>query len=108
MAFAFGGAGALLKAFIPTFPQLTARRSIAARRGRGAHAAPPSPAPIATLSPQAEAALAPLGLPPDGPIDPNAAQRARLAPDVAARHFVRWAQALGLGGEYATPRVYDL
>jgi hypothetical protein len=105
MAFAFGGAGALLKAFIPTFPGLTARRSIAARRGRTAQA--PSRRPI-TLSPQAEAALAPLDLPPDGPIDPNAAQRARLTPELAARNFVRWAQALDLDGDYATRGVYAL
>lgn len=114
MAFAFGGAGALLKAFVPTVAGLTARRSIAAarqmtaRRGKAALAAPPSRTPIVVLSPEAEAALAPLGLPPDGPIDPNAAQRARLAPDVAARNFVRWAQALDLDGDYATRSVYAL
>jgi len=108
MAFAFGGAGALLKAFIPTFPGLTARRSIAAagrRLGRRDTASRP---PVIVLSPEAEAALAPLGLPPDGPIDPNATQRARLAPDVAARNFVRWAQALDLDGDYATRSVYAL
>ena len=108
MAFAFGGAGALLKAFVPAFPGLTARRSIAAagrRLGRRDTASRP---PVIVLSPEAEAALAPLGLPPDGPIDPNAAQRARLAPDVAARNFVRWAQALDLDGDYATRSVYAL
>ena len=114
MAFAFGGAGALLKAIIPTFPGLTARRSIAAagrrlgRRDRAAGAAARAPAPIVSLSPEAEAALAPLDLPPDGPIDPNATQRARLTPDVAARNFVRWAQALDLDGDYATRSVYAL
>jgi hypothetical protein len=114
MAFAFGGAGALLKAIIPTFPGLTARRSIAAagrrlaRRDRAAGVAARAPVPIASLSAEAEAALAPLGLPPDGPIDPNATQRARLTPDVAARNFVRWAQALDLDGDYATRSVYAL
>jgi hypothetical protein len=108
MAFAFGGAGALLKAFIPTFPGLTARRSIAAagrRLGRRDTASRP---PVIVLSPEAEAALAPLGLPPDGPIDPNATQRARLAPDVAARNFVCWARALDLDGVYGTRSVYAL
>jgi hypothetical protein len=68
----------------------------------------PLPARAAPLSPEAEAALAPLGLPPDGPIDPEAAPRARLAPDVAARNFVLWAQALGLAGDYATRSIYAL
>jgi hypothetical protein len=100
MAFAIGGAGALLKAFIPSFPGL-----ISYRRGAIGRAAPVRPA---ALSPQAEAALAPLGLLPDGPVDPEAAPRARLAPDVAARNFVRWAQALELDGDYATRSIYAL
>ena len=110
MAFAFGGAGALLKAFIPTFPALNPRRSLAAdgRRQARRNNGMPAPVPIAALSAEAEAALAPLGLPPDGPIDPNAAQRARLTPDVASRNFVRWAQALDLHGEYGTRSVYAL
>ena len=110
MAFAFGGAGALLKAFIPTFPALNPRRSLAAagRRQARRNNGMPAPTAIAALSPEAEAALAPLGLPPDGPIDPNAAQRARLTPDVASRNFVRWAQALDLHGEYGTRSVYAL
>ena len=103
MAFAFGGAGALLKAFVPTFPGLRSRRGIGAE-GQGALAMRPP----AALSPQAEAALASLDLPPDGPIDPEEAPRARLAPDVAARNFVRWAQALDLDGDYATRSIYAL
>jgi hypothetical protein len=68
----------------------------------------PAAARAAALSPEAEAALAPLGLLPDGPIDPDAAPRARLAPDVAARNFVLWAQVLGLDGDYATRSIYAL
>jgi hypothetical protein len=100
MAFAIGGAGALLKAFIPSFPRL-----ISYRQGTIGRAVP---ARAAALSPEAEAALAPLGLLPDGPVDPEAAPRARLAPDVAARNFVRWAQALELDGDYATRSIYAL
>ena len=109
MAFAIGGAGALLKAFIPTFSGLTARLSAAGTAPWGANkpVAMLSPAPV-VLSPEAEAALAPLGLPPDGPIDPDAAPRARLTPDVAARNFVLWAQALDLAGAYGTRSVYAL
>lgn len=114
MAFAFGGAGALLKAFVPVFPRLMSRRQIAAaaqRWGlRDAAGAPDvhAPVPIAALSAEAEAALATLDLPPDGPIDPDAAPRARLSPEVAARNFVRWAQALDLDGGYATRSIYAL
>jgi hypothetical protein len=100
MAFAFGGAGALLKAFIPSLSALAVRRSDPA--------ATPARTPLAVLSAEAEAALASLGLPPDGPIDPDATPRARLAPDVAARNFVRWAQALELDGDYATRSIYAL
>jgi hypothetical protein len=107
MAFAFGGAGALLKAFVPTFPGLRPYRNSAAGARDAASAARSAPCPAA-LSAEAEAALAPLGLPPDGPIDPDAAPRARLAPDVAARNFVRWAQALDLAGDYATRSIYAL
>jgi hypothetical protein len=102
MAFAFGGAGALLKAFVPTFQGLRLRGGFAAKPGGSSAAAP------AALSPEAEAALAALDLRPDGPIDPDEAPRARLAPDVAARNFVRWAQALDLDGDYATRSIYAL
>jgi hypothetical protein len=111
MAFALGGAGALLKSFIPTFPGLRARgRSFSTGLEppwrRAAEAA--DRAAIPALSAEAEAALATLDLPPDGPIDPDATQRARLSPDIAARNFVRWAQALGLAGDYATRSIYAL
>jgi hypothetical protein len=55
-----------------------------------------------------EAALAPLDLPPDGPIDPKSALRAKLMPDVAAGNFVCWAQALGLIGNYSKRSIYAL
>jgi hypothetical protein len=111
MAFALGGAGALLKSFIPTFPGLKARGgklSTALEPPWRREAASSARAAIPALSAEAEAALAPLDLPPDGPIDPDATQRARLTPDIAARNFVRWAQALGLAGDYATRSIYAL
>ena len=114
MALALGGAGALLKAFIPALVGLTAHSRIAAGkketawRDTAAWAAAAFRPPIVALSPEAEAALAPLGLPPDGPFDPNATPRARLTPDVAARNFLCWARALGLAGDYSTRSVYAL
>jgi len=113
MAFAFGGAGALLKAFVPVFPKLMARGGmaaacrLAAQRMTGGPAAAPA-VPVPALSPAAEAALACLDLPPDGPIDPDAAPRARLSPEAAARNFVRWSQALDLDGDYGTRSIYAL
>ena len=115
-ALEFGGAGALVKALIPTLIGLTARggENFAAangeirRRDTAERAAVPSSATIILLSPEAEAALAPLDLPPDGPIDPSAVLRARLAPDVAARNFVSWARALDLVGPYAKRSIYSL
>jgi hypothetical protein len=113
MAFAFGSAGALLKAFVPTLPALSAHRGIAAaarkipwrKSATGVARADES---ALALSPEAEAALATLDLLPDGPVDLDAAPRARLTPEVAARNFVRWAQALDLDGDYATRSVYAL
>jgi hypothetical protein len=60
------------------------------------------------LSHDAVLALAPLNLPADGLIDPATALRAKLLPDVAARNFVRWAQALALSGPFSRRSVYAL
>jgi hypothetical protein len=106
-------AGARAKAFIPNLLGLTARKQSAASREAGHSAAAErstvAPAvPIIRLSQEAEAALAPLDLPPDGPIDPGVTLRARLAPDVAARNFVSWARALDLTGVYSRRSIYAL
>ena len=105
--------GARVKAFIPNLLGLTARKPAAASRENGHCAAAKlsavAPAvPTTRLSQEAEAALAPLDLPPDGPIDPHATLRARLAPDVAARNFVSWARALDLTGVYSRRSIYAL
>lgn len=105
--------GARVKAFIPNLLGLTARKPSAASRETGHCAAAKQSAvapaaPTTRLSQEAEAALAPLDLPPDGPIDPHATLRARLAPDVAARNFVSWARALDLTGVYSRRSIYAL
>jgi len=66
------------------------------------------PAQPIVFSPEAEAALAALDLPPDGPIDPRATLRPRLSPDAAARNFVSWARALDLVGHYSRRSIYAL
>ena len=115
MPLQLAGAGARVKAFIPNLLGLTARagnNSAAVEQARHRDtakrfAAAPA-APIVPLSREAEAALAPLDLPPDGPIDAGATLRARLAPDVAARNFVSWARALDLTGVYSRRSIYAL
>lgn len=105
-------AGTRFKAFIPMLLGLRDRRPSAASAETGHSAATErsvTPAAlIMRLSQEAEAALAPLDLPPDGPIDPGATLRARLAPDVAARNFVSWARALELTGAYSKRSIYAL
>jgi hypothetical protein len=115
MALQLGSAGARIKAFIPNWLGPTARpgkNNAAAEEARHCHTAERATAapaaPIMRLSQEAEAALAPLDLPPDGPIDPGATLRARLAPDVAARNFVSWARALDLTGVYSKRSIYAL
>jgi len=115
MALQLASAGARVKAFIPILLGLTARarKNSAAveetgHRDRAEPATVAPAAPIMRLSPEAKAALAPLDLPPDGPIDPGATLRARLAPDVAARNFVSWARALDLAGLYSRRSIYAL
>jgi hypothetical protein len=113
MALQLASAGARVKAFIPVLLGLTARKPSSANKQTGhrdtterstvAHAAP-----IMRLSQEAQAALAPLDLPPDGPMDSGATLRARLAPDVAARNFVSWARALDLTGVYSRRSIYAL
>ena len=63
---------------------------------------------VGHLSADAEAALAPLDLPPDGPLDHTSRLRAKLTADVAASNFVRWARALGLVGTYSRRSIYAL
>lgn len=119
-ALEFAGAGALVKAFLPAL-MATAWKRPAAPAGYATAAAeaeshdmiwqteaPSAPPQVIALSPEAEAALAPLDLLPDGPIDLEATLRARLTPDVAARNFVSWARALGLNGPYARRSIYSL
>ena len=105
MALQLASAGARVKALIPILLGLTARSGKnsaaveqAGHRDTAERFAVAAVAPIMRLSQEAKAALAPLDLPPDGPIDPGATLRARLAPDVAARNFVSWARALDLTG----------
>jgi hypothetical protein len=106
-------AGARVKAFIPNLLDLMAREPSGASRVTGHCAASERSAvapavPTTRLSQEAEAALAPLDLPPDGPVDSGATLRARLAPDVAARNFVSWARALDLTGIYSRRSIYAL
>jgi hypothetical protein len=108
-------AGARVKAFIPNLLGLMARagKNSAAveqtrHRDTAERFAVAPAAPIMPLSREAEAALAPLDLPADGPIDPRATLRARLVPDVAARNFVSWARALDLTGAYSRRSIYAL
>lgn len=115
MALQLGSAGARVKAFIPNWLGLTARAGEnsaavdqAGCRDTAERSAVAPAAPIMRLSQEAEAALAPLDLPPDGPIDPGATLRARLAPDVAARNFVIWARALDLTDVYSRRSIYAL
>lgn len=115
MALQLASAGARVKAFIPVLLGLTTRagkNSTPARkhepRDKPERTTVPSIAPTIFLSPEAEAALAPLDLPPDGPIDLNATLRGRLVPDVAARNFVSWARALDLVGHYSRRSIYTL
>lgn len=107
MALEFGGAGAFVKAFLPAMLGLASR---AGWRMNGQAAATPGlhAASIVRLSPEAEAALAALDLPPDGPLDAGLSLRPRLAPDVAARNFVAWARALDLAGTYSRQAIYAL
>ena len=115
MALQLASAGARVKALIPILLGLTARsgKSSAAveqagHRDTAERFAVAAVARIMRLSQEAKAALAPLDLPPDGPIDPGATLRARLAPDVAARNFVSWARALDLTGVYSRRSIYAL
>lgn len=115
MALQFASAGARVKAFIPALLGMAARvsKNSAAfkepeRHDTAERVPAPSPAPIIRLSPEAKAALAPLDLPPDGPIGPGATLRARLAPDIAARNFVSWTRALDLTGDYSRRGIYAL
>lgn len=115
MALQLASAGARVKAFIPALLGLKARvgKTFAApeqseRPSRAERTTTPFAAPIILPSPEAKAALAPLDLPPDGPIEPGATLRARLAPDVAARNFVSWARALDLAGVYSRRSIYAL
>lgn len=115
MALQFASAGAHVKAFIPALLGLTARARRTAptckepeHRHIAAPVAAPSPVAIIHLSPEAKSALAPLDLPPDGPIETGATMRTRLAPDVAARNFVSWARALDLTGRHSKRSIYAL
>lgn len=114
MALQLTNAGARVKAFIPALWGLTARLSAntaalkTERRDTTERTTTPTSAPIVGLSAAAVAALAPLGLPPDGPIAPSATLRARLSPDIAARNFVSWARALDLTGHYSRRGIYAL
>ena len=114
MALEFEGIAALVKSFVPIFMALRARSSevFAAKRKIGRHAAECAvmgpAASVGLLSPAAEAALAPLDLPPDGPFDPTSILRAKLTPEVAACNFVRWARALDLVGHYSKRSIYAL
>lgn len=115
MALQLASAGARVKAFIPILLGLAARSGKnsaavekAGHRDTAERFAVAPAAPIMRLSQEAEAALVPLDLPPDGPIDPGATLRARLAPGVAARNFVSWARALDLTGVYSRRSIYAL
>ena len=115
MALQFASAGARVKAFIPALLGLTTRASKTVpafkkpeHRDIAKPAAAPLYAAIIHLSPEAKSALAPLDLPPDGPIETGATLRARLAPDVAARNFVSWARALDLTGRHSKRSIYAL
>src|SRR5262245_22663459 len=111
MALKFGLA-ALVKSLVPTFMALLARtRTFMPTKTRvrvAERAAREQRVSLGVLSPEAEAALTPLDLPPDGPFDPTANLRARLAPKVAASNFVRWARALDLLGPYSRRSIYAL
>lgn len=115
MLLQLGSAVARIRAFTPNWLGLTARagknsaavEQVRHRDTAKLFAVAPA-APIVPLSREAEAALAPLDLPLDGPIDPGATLRARLAPDVAARNFVSWARALDLTGVYSRHSIYAL
>ena len=63
---------------------------------------------IGQLSAAAQAALAPLDLPPDGPLDHTVRLRPKLTAEIAASNFVCWAQALDLMGIYSRRRIYAL
>lgn len=105
MAFGFGSVASLVKSVIPALGRL--------RPGADEASSRPAPAPIRSaaigcLSAEAEAALAPLGLPPDGPLDHTSSLRAKLTADAAAANFVRWARALDLVGAYSRRSIYAL
>jgi hypothetical protein len=114
MTFHFGGIAARLKSMFPLALARPPRdRDAGARQNSDSLAEFPcqmiGPAgAIRGLSAETEAALAPLHLPPDGPIDATVNLRARLAADVAARNFVTWARALGLAGHYSKQSLYAL
>jgi len=103
---------ALVKSLVPTFMALLARtRTLAPTKTRvrlTKDAGKERIVSVGVLSPEAEFALAPLDLPPDGPFDPTAILRAKLAPKVAASNFVVWAQALNLLGPYSRRSIYAL
>ena len=103
---------ALVKSLVPTFMALLARtRTLAPTKTRvrlTKDAGKERIVSVGVLSPEAEFALAPLDLPPDGPFDPTAILCARLAPKVAASNFVVWAQALNLLGPYSRRSIYAL
>jgi hypothetical protein len=115
MALQLASVGERVKAFMPALLGLTARvrATSAAHKHSVSHseaerATAPPPVPIFVLSPEAQAALAPLDLPPDGPMDSDAPFRASLPPDAAARNFVSWARALDLVGHYSRRSIYLL
>jgi hypothetical protein len=116
MAMQLTSVGERVRAFLPPFLKDRAKTHAPARENHG-HDAPdrrnrpmsgPVPRPVFALSPEAEAQLASLDLPPDGPLDTDTTLRASLAPDVAARNFVSWARALDLVGHYSRRGVYML
>lgn len=115
MVLQLASAGARVKAFIPALLGLAARagKNSAAfkepeRHNTAERATAPSAVASIRLSAETKAALAPLDLPPDGPIGPGPTLRARLAPDIAARNFVSWARALDLTGDYSGRGIYAL
>jgi len=111
MALRFGLA-ALVKSLVRTFMAPLARtRTFAPTKTRvrtAERTARERVVSLGVLSPEAEAALSPLDLPPDGPFDATAILRAKLAPKVAASNFVRWARALDLLGPYSRRSIYAL
>lgn len=102
MALHLASMAALVKTFIPSLlrPRSLAHSHVAIEAAAEIFA--DSHAPIGpSISAATEAALAPLQLPPDGPIDSTADLRSRHSPEVAAVKFVQWMRALDLTGCYS-------